>query len=143
MLYTEMIKQAMSLAYNAHKGQLDKSGYPYIAHPLHLAESMNDEASTIVALLHDVVEDTEVTFEELENMGIKTDIITALKLLTHDKTVPYMSYINEIKSNSLARKVKIADLKHNSDLTRFNNVTEKDLKRAEKYKAALVLLENE
>lgn len=142
MIYSEMIRQAMNLAYTAHEGQLDKSGYPYIAHPLHLAESMSDEASTIVALLHDVVEDTEVTFEEFENMGLGADIIAALKLLTHGKDIPYMSYINELKCNSLARKVKIADLKHNSDLTRLDTVTEKDIKRVEKYKEALIILEN-
>lgn len=143
MIYSEMIKHAMNLAYCAHDGQSDRNNYPYIAHPLHLAESMGDEASTIVALLHDVVEDTKVTFEELESMGFGTDIITALKLLTHGKDVPYMTYINELKCNPLARKVKIADLKHNSDLTRLDSVTEKDIKRAEKYKEALKVLESE
>lgn len=142
MIYSEMTKRAMNLAYRAHAGQSDKNNYPYIAHPLHLAESMNDEASTIVALLHDVVEDTEVTFGELENMGFGADIIAALKLLTHSKGVPYMTYINELKCNSLARKVKIADLKHNRDLTRLDHVTEKDIHRAEKYKEALKVLEN-
>lgn len=138
-----MVKQAMNLAYCAHDGQSDKNNYPYIAHPLHLAEGMSDEASTIVALLHDVVEDTKVTFGELENMGFGADIITALKLLTHSKDVPYMTYINELKCNPLARKVKIADLKHNSDLSRLNSATEKDIQRAEKYKEALENLENE
>ncbi len=142
MIYSEMTKRAMNLAYKAHFGHFDKSGYPYIAHPLHLAETMTDEKSTIVALLHDVVEDSEVTFKDIEELGFDLEVIEALKLLTHDMELDYMDYIVNIKSNDLAKVVKIADLKHNSDLSRLENVTPKDLARVEKYKKALRFLES-
>ncbi len=142
MIYSEMIKRAMNLAYKAHLGRLDKNGYPYIAHPLHLAETMKDEKSTIVALLHDVVEDTDVTFSDIEVLGFDKEVIVALRILTHDKNVDYMDYIKSIKSNTLAKVVKIADLKHNSDLSRLAKVNSKDLDRAEKYKKALEFLES-
>jgi len=101
---------------------------------------MTDEKTICVALLHDVVEDTDITFEELENEGFSEDIIDALKLMTHDDSVPYMDYVKEIKTNRIATTVKIADLKHNSDLTRLDIVDEKAIKRVEKYKKAIELL---
>lgn len=112
MIYTPKIKKAMIIAYNAHNGQVDKSGIPYIYHPIHLAEQMNTETECIVALLHDVVEDTNVTFDELEK-EFSPEIIEALKLLTHDKNVDYLEYVRKIKNNPIARKVKLADLYHN------------------------------
>ncbi len=141
MLYSEKIKLAMNISYNAHQNQLDKNGYPYFAHPLHLAENMTCENSTIVALLHDVVEDTPLTFDDIVNFGFGDIVVEALKLLTHDKGVNYMDYIEKIKGNDLARKVKVADLKHNLDLSRLCTVTDKDMVRAEKYKTALNILE--
>lgn len=101
---------------------------------------MTDEKTICVALLHDVVEDTDITFEELENEGFSEDIIDALKLMTHDDSVPYMDYVKEIKTNRIATTVKIADLKHNCDLTRLDIVDEKAIKRVEKYKKAIELL---
>ena len=98
MIYTPKIKKAMIIAYNAHNGQVDKSGIPYIYHPIHLAEQMNTETECIVALLHDVVEDTNVTFDELEK-EFSPEIIEALKLLTHDKNVDYLEYVRKIKNN--------------------------------------------
>ena len=141
MIYTEMTKKAMMIAFQAHKNQTDKSGMPYIYHPVHLAEQMIDEESTCVALLHDVVEDTDWTFEELAEQGFDGRIIEALKLMTHTEGVPYMEYVGRIKSNPIARTVKLADLRHNSDLTRLNEVNEKALERVEKYKNAIALLE--
>ena len=133
----------MIIAYNAHKNQLDKAGIPYIYHPIHLAEQMDTETECIVALLHDVVEDTDITFDDLEKEFPK-DSIEALKLLTHDKSVDYMEYIKAIKENDIAKKVKIADLIHNSDLTRLENITPKNILRKEKYKKAVdILLEKE
>ncbi len=140
MIYTVLTKKALKIAFDAHKNQTDKSGMPYIFHPFHLAEQMTDESTTCVALLHDIVEDTDITFEQLVNEGFSKDIISALKLLTHDESVPYMDYIKEIKTNSIATTVKLADLKHNSDLTRFDVVDEKAIKRAEKYRQAMELL---
>lgn len=141
MLYTDLTKKALKLCFEAHKEQVDKSGMPYVFHPFHIAEQMTDEATTVVALLHDVVEDTATTFEDLEKQGFSDEIINALKLLTHDKSLPYMDYVAEIKKNNIATKVKLADLRHNSDLTRLSVVDEKALKRKEKYEKAIKLLE--
>ena len=141
MLYTPLTKLAMKIAFEAHKEQRDKSGMPYIYHPFHLAEQMTDEATTCVALLHDVVEDTDIAFEALVQEGFTAEIIAALKLLTHDDTVPYMEYVAAIKNNPIAKAVKLADLAHNSDLTRLDGVDEKAIQRAEKYKQAISLLQ--
>lgn len=104
---------------------------------------MNDEVSACAALLHDVVEDTEITFEELKFLEIPDDIISILRLLTHDDDIPYKEYVQKIKDsgNRIAKAVKLADLRHNSDLTRFSEVDAKMLDRLEKYKAAIELLE--
>lgn len=141
MIYTDLTKKALKLCFESHKEQVDKSGMPYVFHPFHLAEQMTDEATTIVALLHDVVEDTELTFEDLEKQGFGEEIISALKLLTHNDDTPYMDYVTKIKNNKIATAVKLADLKHNSDLTRLDIVDEKALKRKEKYEKAIKLLE--
>jgi (p)ppGpp synthase/HD superfamily hydrolase len=141
MIYTDLTKKALKLCFEAHKEQTDKSGMPYVFHPFHLAEQMADEATTVVALLHDVVEDTELTFEDLEKQGFNDEIIKALMLLTHEKSVPYMEYVGEIKKNKIATKVKLADLKHNSDLSRLSVIDEKALKRKERYEKAIKFLE--
>lgn len=140
MIYTNLTKKAMKLCFDAHKEQVDKSGMPYVFHPFHLAEQMTDEVTTVVALLHDIVEDTNTTFEDLEKYGFGEDIITALKLLTHNDDTPYMDYVAEIKTSKTATAVKLADLKHNSDLTRLSVVDEKALKRKEKYEKAIKFL---
>ena len=142
MIYTEMTKKALMIAFQAHKNQTDKSGMPYIYHPIHLAEQMTDEETICVALLHDVIEDTDWTFEELAEHGFSENITEALKLMTHADEVPYMDYVAMIKPNPIARVVKLADLKHNSDLTRLNEINEKAIARVEKYKKAIELLEN-
>lgn len=134
MIYTENTKRAMKLCYKAHAGQTDKSDLPYVHHPLHLAEQMDDEDSTIVALLHDVAEDTEFSIPILEKMGFSDTVIEALALMTHEEGVPYMNYVRKIKENPLATKVKLADLAHNMDLTRLDHEpTEEDLQRRDKY----------
>lgn len=137
-------KKAMKLAYNKHHHQFDKAGYPYFAHVLHIAERMNTEEETIAALLHNILEDTEVSQKEIEDLGFNQDIIEAIKLLTHKNYIPYMEYIENLKSNDLARKIKIQDLKHNLDTSRIDsNITDLDLKRIEKYNKALKYLEND
>ncbi len=141
MIYTEQTKKALKLCFKAHVHQLDKSGLPYVFHPFHLAEQMKDEFSTVAALLHDVVEDTPYTFSDLESMSFPPEVIAALRLLTHDPAVPYMEYVAQIKQNPIARAVKLADLRHNSDLTRLDQITPRDLVRIEKYAAAIRLLE--
>ncbi len=142
MIYTNLTKKAMKIAFDAHREQVDKTGIPYIYHPIHLAEQMDDEISTCAALLHDIVEDTDITFEDLAKQGFGDEIISVLKLLTHDDGVDYMEYVGKIKSNPTAVKVKLADLKHNSDLTRLDNVDEYAIKRNEKYKKAIDFLES-
>ncbi len=143
MLYTPLTKLALKISFEAHKNQLDKSGMPYVYHPFHLAEQMTDEASTCVALLHDTVEDTDMTLDDLRGYGFGEDIISAIALMTHDDAVPYMDYVRKIKSNPIARAVKLADLRHNSDLSRLDTVDEKALARAEKYAEAIRILTEE
>lgn len=142
MLYTPATKKALTLCFDAHKDQKDKSGLPYVFHPFHLAEQMETEETTVVALLHDVVEDTDYSLADLEDMGFSKSVLDALALLTHDPSVDYMDYVRAIKANPIARTVKLADLRHNSDLTRLDTVDEKALARVEKYRKARILLEN-
>ncbi len=141
MIYTEKTKKALKLCFEAHKNQVDKSGMPYVFHPFHLAEQMETEETTIVALLHDVVEDTDYTIEDLTKMGFGESVVKSLSLLTHDDTVEYMDYVLAIKGNPIAKAVKLADLRHNSDLSRLDVIDEKALTRREKYLKAIDLLE--
>ena len=143
MIYTENTKKALKVCFEAHKEQEDKSGLPYVVHPFHLAEQMEDEDTTITALLHDVAEDTDISLEDIAGMGFSQKVMEALALLTHDEAVPYMEYVKEIGKNPVARKVKLADLRHNSDLSRLDagQINEKALARAKKYEEAIRLLE--
>ena len=140
MIYTEMTEKALKLCFEAHKDQLDKSGMPYVFHPFHLAEQMKTEDETIVALLHDVVEDTDTTIEDLISMSFNENVIEAISLLTHDADVDYFDYVRAIKGNEIDRAVKLADLRHNSDLSRLRIVDEWALKRNEKYLKAIKIL---
>jgi len=144
MIYTEMTIMAMKVAYDAHLGQLDYNGVPYIFHPYHLAEQMDDEISCTVALLHDVVEDTSITLDDLEQMFPK-QVVEIIMLLTHDEKVDYFEYIRKIKTNAIATKVKLADIKHNSNEARSlgSNLTKEQLLYwKEKYaKAKEILLQ--
>ena len=128
MIYTEMTIKAMKIAYEAHLGQLDYNDVPYIFHPYHLAEQMDDEVSCTVALLHDVVEDTPITFSDLEQI-FPAQVVEIVRLLTHDENIDYFDYIREIKKNPIATKVKLEDLKHNSDESRSigSNLTQDQL----------------
>ena len=138
----ERIRRAYQTAAEAHRGQVDKSGVEYINHPLTVAAQVDDVSAIIVALLHDTVEDTALTLDELRTKIPLTEAeAEALKLLTHDERIPYLDYVAAIKSNPLAKRVKVADLRHNSDLTRINNPSPKDFARVEKYRAALKLLD--
>ena len=140
MFYSDAVKRALCIAYEAHSGQTDKAGYPYIFHPYHLAEQFEDEDSVIVALLHDVVEDTDLTIEDLRKQGFSERVLAALSLLTHQKGVPYLEYVQRIGEDPLARRVKIADLRHNCDVTRGANSEHFQKKRQECYYPALALL---
>ena len=141
MIYTDLTRKAMKLCFAAHKDQVDKTGIPYVFHPIHLAEQMTDELSTVCALLHDVVEDSDYSFDDLRKMGFPERVIQVLILLTHEEGVPYLDYVRHISADPVAKQVKIADLKHNSDLSRLDTVDDKALRRVEKYARALKLLE--
>lgn len=119
MIYTPLTNKAIRIAYGAHHGQTDKAGLPYICHPLHLAEQMDDEASTCVALLHDVIEDTTMTAKDLRGAGFPDEIVDTVVLLTRETGTLYADYIRKLSVDPIARKVKRADLEHNSDTTRL------------------------
>ncbi len=140
MIYTPLTKKALKLCFEAHKEQTDKTGLPYVFHPFHLAEQMDDELSTVCALLHDVVEDTEYSLDDLAKMGFPQEVLDVLALLTHSSDTPYMDYVKNLSHNTTAKKVKLADLAHNSDVTRLDTVDERAIKRNEKYKKAIELL---
>ena len=140
MIYTEKTKKAMKLCYEAHKDQVDKTGVPYVFHPFHVAEQMTSEASTIVALLHDVVEDTDYTLDDIAAAGFGKEIVEAVALMTHEDDVPYLDYVARLKDNPIAREVKLADLAHNSDLSRLGEIDEETRQRLEKYEKAKAIL---
>ena len=146
MIYTPMTMKALSIAYAAHHGQLDQAGLPYIHHPLHLAEAMADELTCTVALLHDVVEDTAVTLEELAK-EFPAEVVEAVDLLTHKDGVDYFDYVRAIRTNHTAAMVKLADLTHNGDQSRCIGTDISPEKMAawrEKYaKATDILLETD
>lgn len=118
MIYTVLTNKALRIAYEAHQGQVDKAGLPYIFHPFHLAEQMTDEISTCVALLHDVAEDTDVSLDELAR-EFPPEVMASLRKLTHQPGVVYADYIIGLRDDQVARKVKMADIRHNSDMSRF------------------------
>lgn len=140
MLFTPMTRKAMTLAYEAHHGQTDRSGVPYIFHPARVAENFTNEAVACTAWLHDVVEDTDLTIQDIRLAGFGTVICDALRLLTHDKSVPYMDYVRAIAENPIAKAVKMADLQDNMDTSRLPEVDEAALKRLEKYREAYRIL---
>lgn len=130
--------KAFRVARKAHKGQKDKGAHPYILHPIRVSKHVKSRDAKVVALLHDVIEDTNYTMDDLKFLSRKQK--RALLLLSHDKSIPYMDYIRKIKSNKIAREVKLADLKQNANLTRLKKVTPKDLERCHKYLEAIRIL---
>lgn len=133
-------KLAYAIALVAHKGQVDKAGVDYINHPLAVARKFKTKKERIVSLLHDVVEDTNVTLDDLR-LFFDEEVVEAINLLTHREEDDYLTYLARIKENELARKVKLADLENNMDLSRLPNPTEKDYERLEnKYKPAYKFL---
>lgn len=137
-----MISKALHIAKTAHRGQLDKGGNPYILHPIAVSQLVDSEEEKIVALLHDVVEDTDITLEYLKLAGFSDNIIAAVSVLTKQPGVSYDDYISKLKENPIAARVKVADITHNSDISRIPNPTEKDLERIKRYKAKLAKLKS-
>ena len=131
-----MLNKAILIATKAHQGQIDKAGNPYILHPLRAMLSRQDDTERICAVLHDVIEDTEVTFEDLRNEGFSEEVLSALDCVTKRDKESYDEFIDRIIKNKTACYVKLADLRDNMDLSRIKTPTERDYKRIEKYKKA-------
>ena len=144
-VYNKNMKQSQSekayeIAKKVHLGQIDKAGEDYIKHPEKVASFVNSDEEKAVAYLHDVIEDTELTLEDLREYGFSEEVLEAVDVITKKKGQDYQTYLNSVKENKLARVVKLADLRHNSDLTRLINITEKDIERKEKYQKAIDFL---
>jgi len=131
-----MYEKALKLARKAHDGQEDKGGQPYIYHLITVSDGVEGEIEKVVALLHDIVEDTDYTLEKLKTQGFSDEVVSAIDCLTKRKNEIYEDYLRRVSSNVHSTRVKIADLKHNMDTERLEKITEKDLKRIEKYKFA-------
>ena len=129
--------RAIELAKQHHKGQTDKAGKPYIEHPLRVMNQMKSEEEKIVAVLHDIVEDTDISLNDLRNEGFSEEVVSAVECLTKQDGENYDSYIERISFNPLAVKIKLSDLEDNRDLIQLPQVTDKDLERLEKYDNAL------
>lgn len=132
--------KAHEVAKKAHFGQTDRAGIDYIKHPETVASFVTTDEEKAVAYLHDVIEDTTLTLLDLKKEGFSKNIIEAVDILTKKKGQDYQSYLNLVKTNELTRVVKLADLRHNSDLTRLPLITEKDLERNKKYSSAIRFL---
>jgi (p)ppGpp synthase/HD superfamily hydrolase len=139
-----MLSKAIALAAELFEDKKDKGGKPYILHCIRVMNSVDqyNEDQMIIAILHDVLEDTEITEEDLCKMGFSLKVRAALMLLTHEKGESYDQYIKRIYHNEDARAVKLADLKDNMDPTRLKGLRQKDFERMEKYQRAFVYLKN-
>lgn len=135
--------KALQIATEAHFNTYDKGGHSYILHPLRIAMRLrtHDEELMSIAVMHDTIEDSTVTFEDLANFGFSERVINALRLLTHQKGQSYDQYIDAMRGNIDALKIKREDLRDNSDITRLKGVTEKDIRRMEKYQRSFMKVE--
>ena len=130
------VEDAISIAAQAHKGQRDKAGAPYLLHPLRMMLRMDSEAAMMAAVLHDVVEDTDWTLERLRGEGLSDEVLEAVDCLTHREGESYQEFVERVRTNPIARQVKIADLEDNMNIRRINQLGAKDLERLEKYHRA-------
>lgn len=128
-----MLEKAIEIAVDGHKGQIDKFGNPYILHPLRVMFAMKTNDEKIVGVLHDVIEDTKYTFEDLRNQGFSDKILKALDCITNRHLESYDDFIERIKTNRIAVNVKIADMEDNMDIRRLKKINEKDTERLNKY----------
>lgn len=130
------IEKALEIAARAHAGQRDKEGLSYILHPLRVMQHVHGEAAQIVAILHDVVEDTSISLDNLRAAGFSSDVVAALECVTHHRDEPYADYVVRCANNPVARQVKLADLQDNSQLSRAilrRDREEADLARLRRY----------
>jgi (p)ppGpp synthase/HD superfamily hydrolase len=130
------VEDAVSIAARAHRGQKDKAGATYLLHPLRMMLRMDTEATMMAAVLHDVVEDTEWTFERLREAGFSEEVLEAIDCLTHREGESYQEFVERVRTNPIARQVKIADLEDNMNVRRINQIGPKELERLEKYHRA-------
>jgi len=138
----ELLEKAIKLAKKYHEGQVDKGGAPYIEHPLRVMEGVESLDEKILAVLHDVLEDCDVSKDKLIEEGLPEYLVEKLELLCKGKNEKYFDYIDRIKVDQSTIHVKLSDLRDNMNLKRLKEVTEKDVKRLEKYKKAQAILEN-
>ena len=135
------LEKAISIAIEAHEGDVDKAGSPYILHPLRIMFQMDTEEEMIVAVLHDVVEDSDYSFEKLREIGFSERVIEALDSVTKRAGEAYEDFVKRAASHPIGKKIKLADLRDNMDLSRLAKVTDTDLKRVQKYHEALKILD--
>lgn len=135
-----LLERALGIALEAHAGQKSKDGLPYILHPLRLMVKMQTDEERIAAVLHDVVEDSAVTLEALRAAGFSGPVLEAVRLLTHEEGIGYEEYVERLRANPMARKIKLADLEDNSDIRRLSGIEEKDAERLRKYHRAWQIL---
>lgn len=133
-----LLEKAISLALEIHAGQTDRAGHPYILHPLTLMVQMDSDDERITAVLHDTIEDSNLTIDQLQQkLNLPAHIAEAIDLLSHDKNeMDYDSYIERLRPNALALKIKLADLRHNMDLTRLDQIRPENMPRLAKYHRA-------
>jgi len=131
-----MLDKAIRIAAKAHEGQTDKAGQPYILHPLRVMFMRRNETERICAVLHDVIEDSDITIEYLRREGFSEEVLSALNALTKRENENYDDFIGRVIENKTACKVKLADLSDNMDLSRISNPIQEDYQRAEKYRKA-------
>ena len=141
MFYSERTQLAMRIATYAHHGQYDKAGFPYIFHPIHVAEQFHHEAPCVVALLHDVLEDTRVTYDELKQYDFTPEQRTSIRAITRNANEDYLAYINRLSVNPTAKRVKIQDMLHNLDFSRFLKLPDNWESMRRRYENALRILD--
>jgi len=135
-----LLEKAIEIALRAHTGQKGKDGSPYILHPLRIMTRMGSDEERIAAVLHDVVEDSDITLDDLRTTGFPEDVLTVVKLLTHEEGISYEDYVERLKSHPIARRIKLADLEDNSDIRRLSGIEDRDLERLRKYHRAWQIL---
>jgi (p)ppGpp synthase/HD superfamily hydrolase len=135
-----LLEKAIEIALRAHGGQKQKDGSPYILHPLRVMGRVWRDEERMAAVLHDVVEDSDVTLEELRAAGFPENVLHTVELLTHEEGVSYEDYVERLKGDPMARRIKLADLEDNSDIRRLSGIEEKDLERLRKYHRAWQIL---
>ncbi|MEL6821495.1 MAG: GTP pyrophosphokinase [Calditrichota bacterium] len=137
------LARAIDIASSAHLDQTDRSGAPYILHPLRIMFNMTSEDSRIVAMLHDVVEDTDWTLEQLQEVGFSNTVLKAVDLLTHTDGSDYFDYVRRLASSAIAIEVKLGDLTDNMNILRLETLKDKDLERLKRYHRAYAFLKAE